>query len=313
MTRRDWLTLAGAAAPAFAQDETVIRVDVELVNLLFTVRDRKGALISTVEQKEVQVLEDGKAQTIRQFTRDTNLPLTIGLLVDVSRSQENLIEVERRAAAQFFKQLLKERDMAFIIGFGSEAELLQDYSSSPKLLTQALDQLRVDAAVYNPISPGPVPSQPRGTILYDAIFLAADEKLKGEVGRKVIVVISDGMDQGSRKSLQQALESAHKADAIIYCIYYVDPTMYHYQMYGVSDSYMKKLAEETGGRLFRVDRRVTLEEAFRQIEEEMRSQYALSYTPSNPNKDGGYRKLEIRVQNKDYKVQARKGYFATKA
>lgn len=312
MTRRDCLTLAGAI-PLMAQDETVIRVDVELVNLLFTVRDRKGALISTLEQKDVQVFEDGKAQTIRQFTRDTNLPLTIGLLVDVSRSQENLIELERRAAAQFFKQLLKDRDMAFMISFGSEAELLQDYSSSPKILTQALDQLRVDAAVYNPINPGPVPSQPRGTILYDAVFLAADEKLKGEVGRKVIVLISDGLDQGSRKSLQQALESAHKADAIIYSIYYVDPTMYHYQMYGVSDSYIKKLSEETGGRLFRVDRRVTLDEAFRQIEEEMRSQYALSYTPSNPNKDGGYRKLEIRVQNKDYRVQARKGYFAAKA
>ena len=140
-----------------------------------------------------------------------------------------------------------------------------------------------------------------------------DEKLKREVGRKVMLLITDGVDMGSRKSLNQAIESAHKSDAIIYGIYYFDRGAYGYHMYGVSDGDLKKMSEDTGGRLFRVERKTTLEEVFKQLEEEMRSQYTLSYSSTNSNRDGGFRKLEIRPKSKENKVQARKGYYAARS
>lgn len=316
MTRREWIALSTGAAILDAQqksEEPTIRVDVDLVNVLFSARDKRGALIGNLTQDDVQVFEDGKPQQIRSFVREADLPLTVGLLVDVSRSQENLIEVEKRAAVAFFRTVLRQRDMAFAISFGSEAELLQDLTSSPRILETGLQALRVDGSAYTAINPGTIPSTPRGTILYDAVFLAAEDKLKGEVGRKVIVLITDGMDQGSRKTLQQAVEAAHRADAVIYSIYYVDPTVYHFHMYGVTDSYLKKMSEETGGRLFRVDRKLGLEQIFAQIQEEMRSQYGLSYSSTNPARDGAFRKLEIRPKNKELRVQARKGYYASKA
>jgi VWFA-related protein len=300
---------AGLTLLAQVQEESVIKVDVDLVNVLFSVRDKKGTLVPSLTKDDLQVFEDGKEQQIRSFTRESDLPLTIGLLVDVSRSQENLIEVERRAAAQFFERVLRPKDMAFLISFGSEAELLQDYTNSQNLLAGALRQLRVDGAAYSPINSGPIPQQPRGTILFDTVYLAADEKLKGEVGRKAIVVITDGVDMGSRVKLREALDAAHRSDAIIYSIYYVDWAAYG-GMFSPSDGELRKLSEETGGRVYKVDRRYSLEMIFDEIQKEMRSQYALAYSSSNPARDGAFRKLEIKPRSKDLKVQARKGYFA---
>lgn len=312
MTRRQILA-AAAAAPLMAQDPaSVIRVDVELVNCTFSVRDKRGALIPTLVKEDFEVYEDGKKQEIRSFSKEGDLPLTIGLLVDVSPSQERLIETERRAASAFFRTVLKNKDMAFVISFGGEAELLQDLTSSPKLLTQSLEGLRVNASVSSPITQGPIPTTPRGTIMFDAVYLAADEKLKGEVGRKVVLLITDGVDMGSRKKLGQAIEAAHRADAIVYGIYYFDRAAYGYHMYGVSDSDLRKMSEDTGGRVFRVERKTTLEDVFKQLEDEMRNQYTLSYSSTNPNREGGFRKLEIRAKNKDLKVQARRGYYASK-
>jgi VWFA-related protein len=168
------------------------------------------------------------------------------------------------------------------------------------------------------IHPGPVPtaSQPRGTVLFDSIYLAATEKLHTEVGRKVIVVITDGVDQGSRMTMNQAVEAAQKADAVIYSIDYYDPTAYG--GYGIvfggggGEGTLKKMSEETGGRMFRVDRRHTLDDVFKEIQDEMRSQYAIGYTAANDSKDGSYRKIEIKLPTKDLKAQARKGYYAVK-
>lgn len=305
---------AGAAPPPPPEGEdSVIKADVELVNVLFSVRNKQNGLISNLNKEDFTLFENGQKQEIKYFTRETDLPLTIGLLVDVSASQEALIDIERRAALQFFSQLLRKKDMAFLISFGSEAELLQDYTNSAQLLRKGMDDLRVNSSPVG-FHPGPVPtaSQPRGTILYDSIYLAADEKLRGEVGRKVIVVITDGVDQGSRKSLQDAIAAAHKADAIVYGIYYVDSRFYGFGG-GGGEGTLKKMAEETGGRVFRIDRKLPLDAALKQIEEEMRSQYAVAYSPTNPQKDGTFRKVEIRPAEKDLKVQARKGYFATKS
>jgi VWFA-related protein len=293
-----------------------ITVDVDVVSILASVRDKRGALIPNLQKDDFTVLEEGKAQTIKYFTRETDLPLTIGLLVDVSGSQRNLIDIERNAASQFFSQVLRQKDEAFLIMFGEEAELLQDYTNSARLLNQGLNQLRVSSGVGG-IMPGPVPTsgQPRGTVLYDAIYLAASEKLKGEVGRKVIVVITDGVDQGSRLTRNDAIEAAQKADAVIYSIDYYDPSAYgRFMTFGGNggEAELRKMSDETGGHVYKVDRSHTLDQVFRELQEEMRSQYSIGYTPTNDVKDGSYRRLDIKLANKDLKAQARKGYYAIK-
>ena len=291
-----------------------IKVDVDVVSILASVRDKRGGLVGNLEKNDFTVVEDGKQQSIKYFTRETDLPLTIGLLIDVSRSQENLIDIERRAASAFFAQVLRKKDEAFLISFGEESELLQDYTGSARLLTAAMNGLRVSSGVGG-IGPGPVPtiSQPRGTVLYDAVYLAAGEKLKPEVGRKVIVVITDGVDEGSKVKLEAAVEEAQKADAVIYSIDYSDATFYGmFALGGTGAGALHRMSDETGGHVYTVDRKHPLEEVFRELQDEMRSQYSIGYTPTNEMKDGGYRKLDIRTADKTLKVQARKGYYAVK-
>jgi len=297
-----------------AQDLPSIKVEVNVVSVRTTVRDKKGGLIANLQKDDFTVLEDGKPQTIKYFTKETDLPLTIGMLVDVSGSQRNLIDIERSAASQFFTQVLRKKDEAFLISFGEETELLQDYTGSPRLLKEGLNQLRVSSGVGG-IHPGPVPTigQPRGTVLYDAIYLAATEKLRSEVGRKVIVVITDGVDQGSRLTRNQAIEAAQKADAVIYSIDYSDPRAYGpFGGGGGGEAELHKMSDETGGHVYKVDRRHTLDDVFRELQDEMRSQYSIGYTPTNEVKDGSYRHVDVRLANKDLKAQARKGYYATK-
>jgi VWFA-related protein len=318
------LTLALAAAlpaqtpqkrPPEEDAPAAIKVDVDVVSILASVRDKRGGLVANLEKSDFTVLEDGKAQTIKYFTRETDLPLTIGLLIDVSRSQENLIEIERSAASAFFSQVLRPKDEAFLISFGEESELLQDYTSSARMLTSAMRDLRVSSGVGG-LGPGPVPTAggPRGTVLYDAVYLAAAEKLKSEVGRKVIVVITDGVDEGSKLSENEAIMAAQKADTVIYSIEYSDSRAYGF---GISlgssgGGVLRKMSDETGGHAYRVDRSNSLDKIFTQLQEEMRSQYMIGYTSLNEGKDGGYRKLEIKMANKDLKAQARKGYYAEK-
>src|SRR5688572_23530236 len=176
---------------AAQEEETTLKVDVDIVNVLFSVRDKKGALVPNLTKEDFTVFEEGKQQTVKYFTKETDLPLTIGLLVDVSGSQRNLIPVEKQAASEFFTKVLRQKDMAFLISFGSEAELLQDSTNSVRLLKAGLDNLRENSAVGG-FHPGPVPTigKQRGTILYDAVYLAATEKLRTEVGRKAIVLIT---------------------------------------------------------------------------------------------------------------------------
>lgn len=301
---------------AVSAQETTIKVDVDLVNVLCSVRNKGNGLVGNLEKGDFKLFEDGKEQEIKYFTRETDLPLTIGMLVDTSKSQENLIDPERRAAYEFFKVVLRKKDLAFLMQFGAEAELLQDDTGSAKMLQDGLNQLRLSVPVGG-LHPGPVPTAQNqaGTIMFDAIYLAANEKLKSEVGRKVIVVITDGDDTGSKTPRDKATESAQKADSIIYFIDYEDPR-YHGGGFGTftightGNTDMSRMSSETGGRVFRVDRKNTLDDIFRDLQEEMRSQYSIGYTSPHSQKDGSYHKIEIRVANKDYKVQARKGYYA---
>ena len=326
MTRRTLLSLLGTSPlimgqqqkpPAKVEDDLpVIQVDVDLVNVLFSVRDKKNALVATCKKEDFTVVEEGKQQTIKVFARETDLPLTIGLLVDVSGSQERLIPEEKAAAGQFFQQVLRKKDMAFLISFGAEAELLQDLTGSPKLLREGLNQLRLNSGVGG-LHAGTIPNaKQRGTIMYDAVALAATEKLKAEVGRKAIVLITDGVDVGSTYTRQQAVEAAHKADTIIYSIYFVDNGGYGMRgmggFGGGGDGDLKKMAEDTGGRFFSVGRNQSLSDIFVQIEEEMRSQYVIGYSSTNETRDGAFRKLEIRLADKNLKAQTRRGYYASK-
>lgn len=289
-----------------------IKVDVDVVSLYCAVRNKQNGLVNNLEKSDFELAEDGQKQTIKYFSRETGIPLTIGLLVDVSGSQQNLIEVERRAAAAFFSSVLKKKDVGFLISFGADSELLQDVTGSPRLLQEGLQRLRLNAGVGG-LHPGPVPtmSHQRGTVLYDAVYLAANDMLSKEVGRKAIILITDGDDQGSTLNEKAAIEAAQKSDSIIYSILYVDRRAYGQfgGMYSGS-GVLKHMSEETGGHMFEVDRKNTLESIFQQIQEEMRTQYLIGYTPTNPKKDGSYRKIDLRTTSKDQKVQVRKGYYA---
>jgi VWFA-related protein len=300
------------ALPAFPQDD-VIKVDVDIVNVLFNVRTKKNGIVGNLTKDDFEIYEDGKKQEVKYFTRESNLPLTIGMLVDVSLSQENLIAQEKASSLQFFQRVLRKQDLAFLMSFGSEAELLQDYTNSIKLLRTGMDAIRLSgpAGAMSPTgSPVPTASTPRGTIMFDAVYLAAADQLKSQVGRKVIILVTDGMDQGSRYTRERAIEAAQKSDAIIYSIFHADFRRNGY-FYRPTTADLNRMSNETGGRVFEAGR-TDLNEIFKEIEEDVRSQYAIGYTPSNPNKDGSFRKIEIRVKNKELKVFARKGYYANR-
>lgn len=296
--------------PAKADDS--IKVEVALVNVYFTVHDHHGALVGSLNKDDFTVFENGTQQTIKAFTRETDVPVTLGLLIDVSKSQENVLDITKEAASEFFGTVLRPKDLAFLISFGPEANLLQDYTNSPKLLRSGLRDLHVESDFGGGVmASGPVPTvyQPKGTILYDAVYLAAHDQLRGQVGRKALVLITDGDDEGSHYKIQDAIEAAQKADAIIYSIQYVDPR-YHGFFGAGGDSALRRMSEETGGHVFRVSRKEPLSAVFQEIQDELRTQYQLTYAPTNTARDGTFRHIEIRTANKDYHVQARKGYYA---
>lgn len=300
-----------------------IRIAVDLVNIFFTVKAKKGGtLIPNLEQKDFQIFEDGKEQTIQRFSRENDLPITLGLLIDISASQERLIDIEREAASQFFSSVIRPKDEAFLISFGKDTQLLQDFTNSPRQLTAAMRDLQGDGQDPMirgnpiPVNTGPIPQTgtPKGTLLFDAVYLASDEKLKTEVGRKALILITDGEDQGSNYRIQDAIQAAQKSDAIIYSIYYVDRGFYLsngvFSTGGEGD--LEKMSQQTGGRVFKVDKKHPLSEVFKEIQEELRNQYSLSYTSTKAERDGTFRKIEVKVDNPDEKVQARAGYYATK-
>jgi VWFA-related protein len=288
-----------------------IQVNVDVVNLYCSVHNKQNGLVSNLEKTDFDLAEDSKPQTIKYFSKETDMPLTIGLLVDVSNSQRNLIEVERSAASNFFSSVLKKKDVAFLISFGADSDLLQDLTASPRLLREGLNRLKLNGGVTGGITPGTIPTKARGTVLYDAVYLASNDMLSKEVGRKAIILITDGEDQGSDETEKAAIEAAQRADAIIYGILYVDRGFYGgFGMGYGGASVLKRMAEETGGRLFEVGRKNTLDQIFTQIQEEMRTQYLIGYTPTNSAKDGSYRRIDLRTHDKDQKVQVRKGYYA---
>ena len=325
MIRMRWLALIVPAVlalpPAAAQrgtstelsDEPTFSLDVEVVNVLATVKDRNGRLLSTLERDDFILEEDGVRQDIRYFAHQSDLPLTVGLLIDTSGSQESLVPEERSAGTLFFRSVLRPKtDLAFLMSFDRNVELLQDYTESLALLERGLQGLRVEVPTGG-FHPNPTGGKKQtSTALYDAVFLAADEMFRNQVGRKAVVVISDGYDFGSKTKLKQAVEAAQRADIVIYSIQYLDRAFAYrgYLNIGSGSAALKRMSEETGGSFFRVSRGRRLSSIFQQIEDEMRSQYSIGYTPRQELSKSGFRKITLKSPRKGLRIQARNGYYA---
>jgi VWFA-related protein len=350
------------------QGVATMSVDVKVVTLPVTVRDKKGQIVRNLTKDDFVLQEDGRPQTIKYFTQDTNLPLTLGLLVDTSLSQRNVLDQERNASKVFLDQMLTgAKDKAFLIHFDREVELLQDLTSSRDKLEAALQLLNAPQLERNgggqsdpgssgsgsdPRSSGtgqPRMSRGAGTLLYDAIFLASNELMKKQQGRKALIVLSDGDDRGSKESLQSAIEAAQRADTVVYSILFADNHQdsngYGHQGGGMGrhgggfpggggwpggggsgggggrgrnpqeprvdgKKILDQISRETGGRLYEVSKKQAIDQIYDSIAEELRTQYNLGYTPDKGNAEASYHKIILVAKQKDLVVQTRDGYYA---
>jgi VWFA-related protein len=330
------ILLLSAKPPLSSQEKPAISVDVRVVNVLATVRDKHGQIVSNLGQDDFKLEEDGRPQTISYFARQSDLPLTLGLLVDTSGSQRTVLPEERDASHSFLDNMLREdKDQAFLIHFDREVELLQELTSSHQKLESALGLLEIARPTNNPGSQGgryPRGRAGGGTALYDAIFLASDEVLKKQQGRKALIVLSDGVDRGSKETLERAIETAQRADTVVYSILFAGEEQAFTNPGGFGGyggrgmgrrgggqrfpeerpdgkKILARISSETGGRLFEVSKKQPVDQIYRQIEEELRSQYSLGYT-SDAATGVGYRKIRLTTKQKDLVVQAREGYYS---
>jgi VWFA-related protein len=296
--------------------QETLKVNVNVVQLFFNVKDKKGTLIPNLTKTDFDIAEDGKAQTVKYFAAESNLPLTLGILIDSSGSQQRVLDMEKEVGGAFLKQILRNNDEAFVIGFDVDVDLIQDFTNDVHRLQAALNKAKINIGGGNlgppGIGGGPIPtSNPRGTLLYDAVYLAGHDMLAKETGRKAMILLTDGEDQGSQLKVKDAIEASQKSDAIVYVLLCADRGFYGSAGMGYyGEGEMKKLTEQTGGRLINVGNNFQkLKDAFDQIANELRSQYNIGYTPDNTKLDGSYRKIEIK-NKQGYKIQARAGYYA---
>jgi VWFA-related protein len=300
-----------AGGQADDQSMETLKVDVNVVQLFFNVKEKKGGLIPNLTKDEFDITEDGKPQTIKYFKAESDLPLTLGILIDASGSQQRVLEMEKQVGGQFLQEILRPKDEAFVLSFDVNVDLLQDFTNSVSRLKDALNRAKINMGVGGGVMmPGPIPQgNPRGTLLYDAIYLASHDQLAHEVGRKAMIILTDGEDQGSQLRIKEAIEAAQKSDSIVYVLLIADRGTWG----GFGEGEMKKLSSETGGRVIDVGNKFEkLKTAFDQIALELRSQYNLGYTPTNKDRDGTFRKVDIKAKGKDYKIQSRSGYYAPK-
>ena len=295
-------------------------MNVQVVNLYFNVKDKRGALIPNLKKEDFLVSEDGKPQTIKYFAADSNQPLTLGLLIDTSGSQTRVLPMEKEVGAAFLRDVLTPKDLAFLINFDIAVDLIQDYTNDAARLRRAMEKTQINdgggsgAGGIAGAGQGTIPvSRPKGTLLYDAVYLASNEKLQKEAGRKALVLLTDGGDQGSDETLGQC----HRSRATIrgYRLRHHDCR--------------PRLRLHVPGRLPRApctnwptrpagasSMSATIPRScakpLTQIGTELRSQYMIGYVPTNTAADGKYRKIEVKTANPDYKLQARKGYYAPK-
>jgi VWFA-related protein len=291
------------------KDETVeepgeqVSLSARLVNVFFSASDNRNALITDIRRDEVKVLENGQSQEIFTFARQTDMPLTITLLIDVSGSQEYTLPEEKRAAAQFIRSIIRPgKDVVAVAEFRDEVILVEDFTSSPNRLVNALDRIR-----FTPRTSTDMESKFGGTSLYDAVYLTSNDLLGKQPGRRTILLLTDGEDTTSYYKLQDAVDQALRVEATVFSIGIGDRFRY-----GVDKKVLQRLSQDTGGRAYFPTNSQDLAKAFREIENELRSQYLIAYYPST-SAPGSYRTIEVRVPTrKNVKVRHRRGYYAPK-
>ena len=306
---------AGGNQQQIPQTQQPLKVQVTLVNVFATVRDKRHAIVSDLSEKDFKILEDGQEQKIAFFSKEVNLPITLGILIDTSGSMSRILPAEQDAASRFIHEVLRKNDLAMVISFDFDVDLLADFTQDPAILERAIRRTTISSvAGGGVVTPGPIPqtSQGGGTNLYDAIYLACHDELATEAGRKAVVVLTDAEDTGSRLKVTDAIEAAQRSDAVIHVLLLTDTGFYMGLGYGGS-SVAHKMAEETGGRVIDVHNEKTLEKAFDELSQELRSQYVLGYYPTNVKHDGTFRKITVQMERSDLKVLARKGYYAPRS
>lgn len=317
-------TLIALALPAslvFAQDTTTFSTDVRVVNVFATVRDDQGRLVPNLTKDDFTLEEDGNPQTIRYFAQETGLPLTLGLLVDTSISQRRILAEERTASYRFLTQVLRpDQDRAFVIHFDRDVELLQDLTSSREKLGDALAKLQTP--MLKPHKRG-TPNVGRwalaGTALYDAVLLASEQVIQKDhlvgkqPGRKALILLTDGVDNGSQVGLSRAIESAQLADTLAYSILFSDDGAYDGSYPAVAGkAVLKRISRETGGSFFEVSASSPISDIYTRLEEELRNQYSLGYTSDRANAGPGYRKIHLVTKRAGLRVETRDGYYVAR-
>jgi len=307
VSRRNLLTIAVGAmlsrASATAQQTPTFSADVKVVNVFATVRDKQGKLVRDLDKEDFEIREDGKPQTIRYFARESDLPLTIGLLFDSSLSQTRVLEDERKAAYRFLDQVLsRNQDQAAVVQFDQAVVIRQELTSSHKDLQDVLSL--IDSPDMR------MPGAQGGTLLYDAVRQASIKLMRPQRGRKAFVVLTDGVDVGSNVTLNDAIESAQRAETLVYCILFSDESYYRGTGGGEGKGVLAKLARETGGGFFAVTRNQTIEAIFKTIEDELRSEYSIGFVSDQPVTRSDFRTLKLTTKHKGLFVQARSRYYA---
>jgi len=308
-TRREVLRGAAAvcgAASARGQDQPVFTTDVKVVNVLATVRNKTGSLVGGLGQEDFSLSEDGRPQTIRYFARESDLPLTLGLMVDTSASQRRVLDAERGASMRFLDRVFREnRDHVFIMQFDTNVRMRQPLTSSVRKLDDAMAFVDTETVRQLRMQGG------GGTLLYDAVAGACDEVMRKQTGRKALIVLSDGVDHGSEGTLQDAAEAAERADTLIYCILYSDPGAYGiFGGGGDGRRVLERMANESGGSFFEVSKKQTVDSIFDILQEELRNQYNLGYVSDKPVTLSGFRTIRLTVRQNGLAVQARRQYWA---
>jgi len=293
-------SLAGGLA--FASSPGQIRVQVNQVNIFATVRDKHKAIVTNLKQDDFEVYEDGQPQEISYFSADTNLPLTIGLLIDTSGSETYMLSAEKDAGSRFLSRVMRKGDLAMVMSFDLDVDLLADFTEDRSVLNRAINRAEINTGGGGVVN-GPLPQRgPLGTNFYDAVYLAAHDKLVDEAGRKTLVILTDAEDNGSKVNLQDAVETAQRTDTVVYILLVAAD--------GGDQFVAKKLTDETGGRTIVVRNEKDLNKAFDELYDELRTRYTIGYSPANKKHDGSYRKIKVEIKNKEYSALARRGYYA---
>lgn len=306
--------------PTISEEDEVIKVDTDAVNVLFTAQDRNRRLLTNLKAEDVRILENGEPQQIEAFARQVDLPMSLAILIDVSLSQERTLPEEKEAAISFIENVIRPtKDEASIVSFTGDSTLEQGMTNNLTRLRRAVDKIQIvlpSGYIGGGVSTGTPPISGQGaagaTAIWDAVWVTSEEVLgpAPDKTRRAIILLTDGMNTYGQKKLDEAVLAAQKAEAVIYVIGIGD--RYYY---GVDTGVLKKISERTGGRAYFPRDENDLREAFKQIQEEMRSQYLIAYEPTNAKKDGSYRTIEIQLANpqlekEKVKITHRQGYFA---